>query len=292
MAAAFAVAMALVLAGTGAYVYAKLGSDLSHALDQDLRVRAQDLSALVAGGGSLAGESAGRLVERGESFGQVISSRGTVVDASRPLGGRPLLDRSELRRVLKGSFFVDRGSVPGLNEPARFLATPVRRHGGRAVLAVGATKGTKLLVAGPVALVLAVVLGYLLAGTGLRAVEVMRRRAAEISADRRGERLPVPASGDELERLGSTLNEMLARLEAALERERDFVAEAGHELRTPLALLRAELDFALHHADSETELREALREASAETDRLVQLAGDLLLIASSDREGLSLRLET
>jgi len=294
--------MALVLAGTGAYVYAKLGSDLSHALDQDLRVRAQDLSALVAGGGSLAGESAGRLVERGESFGQVISSRGTVVDASRPLGGRPLLDRSELRRVLRGSFFVDRGSVPGLNEPARFLATPVRRHGGRAVLAVGATKEnraealrslrTKLLVAGPVALVLAVVLGYLLAGTGLRAVEVMRRRAAEISADRRGERLPVPASGDELERLGSTLNEMLARLEAALERERDFVAEAGHELRTPLALLRAELDFALHHADSETELREALREASAETDRLVQLAGDLLLIASSDREWLSLRLET
>ena len=70
------------------------------------------------------------------------------------------------------------------------------------------------------------------------------------------------------------------------------MAEAGHELRTPLALLRAELDFALHHADSETELREALREASAETDRLVQLAGDLLLIASSDREGLSLRLET
>jgi len=55
VAAAFAVAMALVLAGTGAYVYAKLGSDLSHALDQDLRVRAQDLSALVAGGGSLAG---------------------------------------------------------------------------------------------------------------------------------------------------------------------------------------------------------------------------------------------
>ena len=84
---------------------------------------------------------------------------------------------------------------------------------------------------------------------------------------------------------------MLGRLEAALERERGFVAEAGHELRTPLALLRAELDFALHHAGTEAELRDALREASAETDRVVQLAGDLLLIASSDQNELPLRLE-
>src|SRR5205823_75040 len=124
-----------------------------------------------------------------------------------------------------------------------------------------------------------------------RTVGTMRRRAAEISADRLGERLPLPGTRDELDRLGETLNEMLARLEAALERERGFVAEAGHELRTPLALLRAELDFALHHAESETELRDALREASAETDRLVQLAGDLLLIASSDRGKLRLRPE-
>ena len=128
---------------------------------------------------------------------------------------------------------------------------------------------TELLIAGPIALLLATALGYVLAGGGLRAVEDMRARAAEISADRPGERLPVPPTGDELERLGVTLNAMLARLEAALERERGFVAEAGHELRTPLATLRAELDFALHHADSEAELRDALRAASEETDRLV-----------------------
>jgi signal transduction histidine kinase len=119
----------------------------------------------------------------------------------------------------------------------------------------------------------------------------MRRRAAEISAARPGERLPVPESGDELERLGATLNQMLARLEAALERERGFVAEAGHELRTPLSLLRTELDFALHHAEDEQELRSALRSASAETDRLVQLAGDLLLIASTENGHIPLRRE-
>jgi signal transduction histidine kinase len=170
------------------------------------------------------------------------------------------------------------------------------------VLVVGATREnraetlrslrTKLLIAGPVALLLATGLGYLLAGTGLRAVDAMRRRAADISADRPGERLPVPPANDELRRLGITLNEMLARLEEALESERQFVADAGHELRTPLALLRAELDYALQHADDEEELRDAVTEASAETDRLVQLAGDLLLIAGSDRRRLPLRVES
>src|SRR5438105_9990896 len=119
----------------------------------------------------------------------------------------------------------------------------------------------------------------------------MRRGAAEISADRPGERLPVPGTRDELERLGETLNEMLARLQAALERERGFVAEAGHELRTPLALLRAELDYALHYAEDQEQLRDAVRAAAQETDRLVQLAGDLLLLATADRGRIPLRVE-
>ena len=75
---------------------------------------------------------------------------------------------------------------------------------------------------------------------------------------------------------------MLARLEAAFEQERGFVADAGHELRTPLALLRAELDYALRYAQGESELRAALHTASEETDRLVQLAGDLLPFKDND----------
>src|SRR5205807_3454833 len=126
----------------------------------------------------------------------------------------------------------------------------------------------------------------------LRQVESMRRRAAAISAETPGERLPVPATGDELERLGTTLNAMLDRLEAALERERDFVADAGHELRTPLALLRTELELALRHAESPEEFRAAIRSSSQEVDRLTQLAEDLLLIARSERGKLALNLET
>src|SRR5438067_12828526 len=201
-----------------------------------------------------------------------------------------------MRLARGGSRFVDVPSLPGLDEPARLLATPV---GGR-VLVHGATLEnraealrslrTELLIAGPIALLLATGLGYLLAGTGLRAVEGMRRQAADISAERAHDRLPVPRSGDELQHLGETLNAMLERLDRALERERGFVAEAGHELRTPLALLRAELDYALHYADSVEELRAAVRAASEETDRLVQLSSDLLLIASSDQGQLPLRL--
>ena len=84
---------------------------------------------------------------------------------------------------------------------------------------------------------------------------------------------------------------MLARLEAALQRERNFVADAGHELRTPLALLRTELELALRHGESAEELRDALRRSSEEVDRLTQLADALLLIARSDQGHLELRLE-
>jgi signal transduction histidine kinase len=300
VAAAFALAMAVVLAATGVLIYGRVGDDLASALDQDLRLRAQDVSALIdERGASLAAESGMRLIESGESFAQLLTRGGRVLDTTRSLGDRPLLSAVGASAVLqRGPRFFDRQSVPGLDEPARLLAVPVR-HG---VLVLGATLGnraealrslrTELLVAGPLALLVATGLGYLLAGAGLRSVEAMRRRAAEISADRAGERLPVPASGDELERLGETLNEMLARLEAAIERERGFVAEAGHELRTPLALMRAELDYALHYAETERELRVALSTASQETDRLAQLAGDLLLIASTDQGRLALRAET
>jgi len=302
VAAAFAVAMALVLAGMAAVVYARLGTDLVRGLDQGLRLRAADLAALAAGSGeSLATTVNARFVERGESFAQLLDQDGRVVDASPSLASIPLLSPGELAAAGRGVLFLDRPAVPGLDEPARLLATPVSRSGRRLVLVVGATREnraealrslrTQLVLAGPLALLLATGAGYLLAGRALRAVEAMRRRAAAISGERADERLPVPCSGDELERLARTLNQMLDRLELALERERTFVADAGHELRTPLALLRAELDFALHHADDEAELRQAVRGASEETDRLVQLAGDLLLIATSDRGELRLRPE-
>jgi signal transduction histidine kinase len=291
--AAFAVAMAAVLAALGWFLYARLESHLQTELDTSLQVRADDLTALVRNGGSLASSGHG-LIEPGESFAQLLGRDGRVRDATPPLRRKALLDASAIRTPT----YVNRPSVPGLNDPARLLATPVPRG----VLVVGATRANnletlasfrdELLIAGPIALLLASLAGYLLAGLSLRQVESMRRRAAAISAETPGERLPVPPTRDELERLGSTLNQMLGRLEAGLQRERDFVADAGHELRTPLALLRTELELALRQGRSEEELREALKASVAEVDRLAQLADDLLLIARYDRGRLPLRVET
>jgi signal transduction histidine kinase len=290
--AAFALTMALVLAALGWFLYARLESHLQTELDTSLRVRADDLAALVREGGSLAPSGRG-LIEPGESFAQLLASDGRVLDATRPLRSTALLDAAAIR----GPTYENRPSVPGLNEAARLLAVPVRRG----VLIVGSTRQNnvetlasfrnELLIAGPIALLLASLAGYFLAGLSLRQVESMRRRAAAISAETPGERLPVPDTHDELERLGTTLNEMLERLEAGLQRERDFVADAGHELRTPLALLRTELELALRQGRSERELRDALRASVEEVDRLAQLADDLLLIARYDRGRLPLRVE-
>jgi heavy metal sensor kinase len=300
--AAFAVVMALVLAASGWFLYSRLSSHLSTQLEQELQVRAQDLSALVRHpGASLASDEGARLVEHGESYAQLVDG-GRVVDATPPLGGSPVLSNEQLRTAAGRPTYADLSSVPGLNEPSRVLAIPIRRSGQRMVLVVGSTTQNEaetlasfrneLLIAGPIALLLASLAGYLLAGVALRPVDEMRRRAAEISAQTPGERLPVPATNDELERLGTTLNEMLERLEDALQRERDFVADAGHELRTPLSLLRTELELALRHSDSPEELRAAVRRSAKEAERLAQLAEDLLLTAHLERGELPLQMET
>jgi two-component system OmpR family sensor kinase len=148
----------------------------------------------------------------------------------------------------------------------------------------------ELLVAAPLALLLASLAGYGLASAALRPVEAMRRRAAAVTAESPA-RLPVPRSRDEISRLTETLNEMLERLHASLAHERRFVADASHELRTPLALLRTELELALRRPRSSEELEAALRSAAEETERLTRLAEDLLLIARGDRAALPLRRE-
>ncbi len=296
LALVFSVAMALVLAGVGWFAYDRVGSDLNQALDQQLRGRAQDLSALVRRGGSLRATD-GRLVEQGESFAQVVAADGRVVDATPPLGGKSLLSAGELARARDGAVFVNRPSVPGLDEPARMLAVPLDRR----VLVAGTTRENRaetlnsvrdaFLIGGPVALLLASLAGYALAGAALRPIEAMRRRAADISTSSLDERLPVGEAGDEVSRLGETLNEMLSRIEGGVLRERRFVADASHQLRTPLSLLTTELDLALRRARSSEELGHALQSAAESTARLSRLADDLLLLARADEGRLPLKAE-
>jgi signal transduction histidine kinase len=111
----------------------------------------------------------------------------------------------------------------------------------------------------------------------------MRLRAAVITPTDPDPRLPVPPTGDEIARLGKTLNDLLTRLHAALARERQFTADASHELRTPLSLLTTELELALQRPRTPDELIAALRSALEETNRLSHLAHDLLLLADTDQ---------
>ena len=297
LALVFSVAMALVLAGAGWFAYVRVGADLSRALDQQLRGRAQDLTALVRRGGSL-GTTDGHLVEHGESFAQLLTRDGRVVDGTPPLGRTALLRPDELARARERALFVDRPRIPGLDEPARMLAVPLPQF----VLIAGATRENRaetlnsvrdaFLIGGPLALLLASLAGYVLAGAALRPIEAMRRRAAEVSTSSLDERVPVPETNDEVSRLGETLNAMLARIESGVARERRFAADASHQLRTPLALLEAELELALARGRSPDELREALRSAAQSTERLSRLVADLLLLARADEGRVSLKAES
>jgi two-component system OmpR family sensor kinase len=293
--------IALVLAATGVFVYLQFGNDVSSTVDAGLRSRADELSATVrrSGGGAIA--PGRQLVGRTESFAEVLEPSGKVIDSSPAVGGIDLLDSGQLRAAASGPVFVDRGPLPGLDEGSRLLAVPVAAPEGKRIVVVGASTAdtddartdlAQLLLLGlPAALILASLAGYGVATAALRPVEAMRRRAEEISTASPDERLPVPATRDEVARLGETLNEMLARLGDALERERAFVADAGHELRTPLAILRTELELALAEGRSPDELRAALASAAEETDRLTQLSEDLLTIAQTERGELPLRIE-
>jgi signal transduction histidine kinase len=150
---------------------------------------------------------------------------------------------------------------------------------------------SSFVVGGAASILLASLIGYLLATVGLAPVEAMRRRAREVSLLPTDEGLLLPAARDEIQRLGETLNEMLARLRAAFERESRFVADASHELRTPIAIIKTELEGALQVAGPETSVHASLLASVEECDRLAQLAEDLLVIARAADGELPMRPE-
>jgi two-component system, OmpR family, sensor kinase len=130
--------------------------------------------------------------------------------------------------------------------------------------------------------------GYRVARAALDPVERLRRQAAEASADS-AFRLPVPDTGDELQRLAETLNGLLSRVQDGVLREQRFVADASHELRTPLGRMVLQIDLALRRDRAAGELRAALVRLRDDAGGLVRLADDLLLLARADEGRLPLR---
>jgi heavy metal sensor kinase len=287
--------VAALLVGMGAFLYLRLRADLLATVDAGLRSRAQILLERWAGGPL---PEDGGLAEPGDAFAQLLASDGRVVESSPGLAPGPLLSASTVADLDDPRFLdVDVRTVEE-SVAVRLLAVPT---GDGRVVVVGASLDDQqetlagllalLLVGGPVVVVLAGAVGWLVAGAALRPVERMRVEAEAVSGSEPGRRLPVAPTGDEVARLGESLNRMLGRLEAAVERERRFVDDASHELRTPLANLKAELELALGRARTSDELQAAVESAAEETDRLTRLAEDLLVLARADRGRLPVRRE-
>jgi len=133
-----------------------------------------------------------------------------------------------------------------------------------------------------IAAVLAAVAGRLMAGRSLRPVQTLTSTAEHISADHLEKRIPLTGTGDELDRLATTLNTMLDRIEHHVRRVQQFTADASHELRSPLAALRGSAEVALSQPRTNDELRRVLEDNIQHYDRLTHIAEDLLLLARAD----------
>jgi two-component system, OmpR family, sensor kinase len=289
----FTLALAVMLAATGAFVYQRHRTGLDAAIDQGLLARAGELANPARDGGPPGALRATRLEEPDESLTAILGLDGRIVDATPNVRQAALLGPAELAAAGRGPAF-GQIDVAGFDAPVRILSQRV--DGGPWIEVVGVALADRdeamaalrndLLIAAPFAVLAATLATYALAAMALRPVEMMRRRAAEISVTRDDERLPLLQTRDELARLGETLNALIERLQAAVARERRFAADASHELRTPLALLRTEIDLALDGDRPREELVAALRSAGEETDRLTRLAEELLLLARADENGL------
>jgi signal transduction histidine kinase len=274
--------VAVSLALGGAVLYGALRVVGLHTLDRSAAATAHDVVELAR---------SNRLPDpipvTGAQIVQVVDTRDRVVSASLNadrLTALPTLP--ELRQALRSPVEVS-GSRNGL--AARLRVTATRAPGQRVVLVAQQLDQLErsarvlrlaLLVTFPVLLVVLALIAWRVIGATLRPVEVLRAGAERISGSGRDERLPVPGTDDEIGALARTLNSMLDRLSSSRERQRAFLADVAHELRSPLASMRTQLEVAEQLGEG-GELVEGLH---AETVRMAALVEDLLVLARLDAD--------
>lgn len=240
-----------------------------------------------------------QIVVYDSSLTRVIADGAQRGDADSALGGRRharrVVDAGQLAESLRHARDPHRTlvTVGSASRAFRAYAEPVRLDGEPFMVAVvESLRGQQetmaelrmaYLIAIPLALILAGTGGYALARRSLAPVVAMSERAARMGAANPHERLPVVNSRDELGQLAQTLNGLLSRLAGALDQQRRFMADASHELRTPVAIMRGEADIALSSdARSAAEYREAMTVIGDEGTRLSHIVDDLFLLARAD----------
>ncbi len=290
----FALVMAVLLAGVGLFVQSELRSGLDDSIDRELSARLAGAIAIVRDDGDDLGDPARDPLTRIDpgGFVQVLDPDGSVVGATSPALVTRAIGPAVTGGDSAGRIATRDLSVPEIGGRLRVASALARDDGVDYTVIAGASLDQRdetlaelrglLLLGGPILLLVATGAAWLIATAALRPVEAMRERAEWISETSIGERLPVSPARDEIARLGTTLNQLLDRVEATVERERGFVADASHELRTPLSVLRVELELALGDDRTGEQIRAALVSAMEETDRLTALSHDLLVLARAD----------
>ncbi len=268
-----------------------LRASLTQTVRDSAQQRASDVATAVAAqGGARDAIVVGNLSER--SVVQVLDSAGTVLVSSPEIDGEPALTSA---RPAPGRVEVSVQSVPVADQESFVVVSRgVRTPTGEAIVVVAQSLAgvdssvmtvEHLLVVGfPVVLLVVAGSVYYVVGKTLHPVEEIRRRVAAIGATDLDMRVPVPAVDDEVSRLALTMNGMLDRLQSSQATQRRFVADASHELRSPLAAIRATVEVGLEHPGLQS-WDDASTAVLAEADRLGTLVDDLLLLARSDEIG-------
>jgi len=296
VATVFTLALAIAFALGSWLLVGQLNAVMLRAADSGLAVQLSQAGRLLSANGSATGGSPENLAP-GDYILQLIDSSGHVRRASQDAGRTALLTPAEQRAASSGPITVT-ATIDGDRE--RLLGAPFKaRPGWIAVAGVSlesedstvSAVTTRLLIGGSAFVIVAGIGSYLLARGALAPVERLRREASAISERDPAARLPVPGTRDEISALAKTMNDLLGRLHSALARQRAFVADASHELRTPFAVLRGELELAGKPGRSQDELADAVASAADEAARLSRITDDLLLLARSDEDQLAPRTE-
>ncbi len=283
------VLLAAALVAGAFLILTALDRGLTGSLDDVARQRGQDVARLIETGTlpdpvPVSGGTAGI---------QVVDSQQRVRAAS-PGGDHlvPILEPADVERARSGDAVLLDGARLGIDDSLRVVGVPGGTPEDPLTVLVASSLleadrtvrfvSLLLLIATPLLLATMAALSWVVIGAALRPVEALSRGAEAVTAHRTGARLPVPAADDEIHRLAVTLNGMLARLQAANERQREFVADAAHELRSPLTSARTQLEVGLRHGQSNDEWTQTARGVLADTGRMARLVDDLLVLARLD----------
>jgi signal transduction histidine kinase len=280
------VGVGLALLAGGFAFYGALTFAVDRTLDDGALAAGEEVAALVE-----ADRLPSLIPVSGAQVVQVVDAQQRVIAASATADRlTPLLAPEELDRAVAGEAIQVPGARAAMSVPLRARAVRAQAADGPVsvlvavpigdVLAVRAALRTGLLTLFPLVLVALAAVAWRVVGSTLRPVEELRAQAEQISGTGRTERLSVPAADDEVHALAVTLNQMLDRLAAGRDRQRSFVADAAHELRSPLTSIRTQLEVAERLGEGGQLPAELL----VDVERLSRLVEDLLLLARADAD--------